>query len=90
MYLIIWFQVGHDTEIGAQCLIAAQCGIAGCTTLEDKVTLWGQVGVSKWNNHCEGAVVHATSGVDKNLEPGKVYFGAPARESREKLRKWQA
>ena len=79
-------QVGHDTEIGAQCLIAAQCGIAGCTTLEDKVTLWGQVGVSSGITIGEGAVVHATSGVDKNLEPGKVYFGAPARESREKLK----
>ncbi|MAY84713.1 MAG: UDP-3-O-(3-hydroxymyristoyl)glucosamine N-acyltransferase [Flavobacteriales bacterium] len=79
-------QVGHDTVIGAQCLIAAQCGIAGCTTLEDKVTLWGQVGVSSGLTIGEGAVVHATSGVDKNLEPGKVYFGAPARESREKLK----
>jgi UDP-3-O-[3-hydroxymyristoyl] glucosamine N-acyltransferase len=79
-------QVGHDTEIGAQCLIAAQCGIAGCTILKDKVTLWGQVGVSSGLTIGEGAVVHATSGVDKNLEAGKVYFGAPARESREKLK----
>jgi len=79
-------QVGHDTLIGAQCLIAAQCGIAGCTTLEDKVTLWGQVGVSSGITIGEGAVVHATSGVDKNLEAGKVYFGAPAIESRAKLK----
>ncbi|MGI9551613.1 MAG: LpxD N-terminal domain-containing protein, partial [Aurantibacter sp.] len=38
-------QVGHDTYIGKNCLIAAQCGVAGCVIIEDGVTLWGQVGV---------------------------------------------
>jgi UDP-3-O-[3-hydroxymyristoyl] glucosamine N-acyltransferase len=36
--------VGHDTVTGKNCLIAAQVGIAGVVTLEDGVTLWGQVG----------------------------------------------
>jgi len=79
-------QIGHDTHIGSQCLIAAQCGIAGCTTLEDKVTLWGQVGISSGIRIGEGAVLQAMSGADKDLAGGKVYFGAPAIESREKLK----
>ena len=37
--------IGHDTEIGKNCLFAGQVGIAGATTIEDEVILWGQVGV---------------------------------------------
>lgn len=75
--------IGHGVEIGQHCIIAAQCGIAGKTILEDHVTLWGQVGVSKCLRIGEGAVVLAQSGVSKSLEGGKIYFGAPAREARE-------
>src|SRR5438477_4224328 len=39
--------IGHDTVVGKNCLFAAQVGIAGATIIEDEVTLWGQVGVSK-------------------------------------------
>lgn len=76
--------IGHCVEIGKNCLIAAQCGIAGCTILEDNVILWGQVGVSKTLRLGEGCVVLAKSGVSKNLEPGKMYFGIPAREAQNK------
>ncbi len=39
--------IGHDTVVGKNCLFAAQVAIAGATTIEDEVILWGQVGVSK-------------------------------------------
>jgi UDP-3-O-[3-hydroxymyristoyl] glucosamine N-acyltransferase len=76
--------VGHGVEIGKNCLIAAQCGIAGKTVLEDNVILWGQVGVSKSLRLGEGCVVLAKSGVSKDLEAGKMYFGTPAREAQNK------
>jgi UDP-3-O-[3-hydroxymyristoyl] glucosamine N-acyltransferase len=74
--------VGHGAVIGKNCLIAAQCGIAGKTILEDEVILWGQVGVNKELVLGKGSVVLAKSGVSKNTEPGKIYFGAPAEEAR--------
>lgn len=74
--------VGHGTVIGKNCLIAAQCGIAGKTVLEDEVVLWGQVGVNKELVLAKGSVVLAKSGLTKNTEPGKIYFGAPAEEAR--------
>jgi UDP-3-O-[3-hydroxymyristoyl] glucosamine N-acyltransferase len=74
--------VGHGAVIGKNCLVAAQCGIAGKTILEDEVILWGQVGVNKELVLGKGSVVLAKSGVSKNTEPGKVYFGAPAEEAR--------
>lgn len=75
--------IGHDTVVGKNVLMAAQCAIAGVTTIEDDVILWGQVGVQKDLVIGKGAIVYAKSGVGKNLEPGKVYFGSPAREFRE-------
>ena len=42
--------IGHDVVVGKNCLFAAQVGIAGATTVEDGVILWGQVGVNKTIN----------------------------------------
>lgn len=78
--------IGHDTVIGKKCLIAAQCGIAGCVVIEDEVTLWGQVGTTSGITIGAKAVIQAQSGVSKSLEGGKVYFGYPAEEVREKLK----
>jgi UDP-3-O-[3-hydroxymyristoyl] glucosamine N-acyltransferase len=76
--------IGHDTVVGKNCLFAAQVGVAGVTTIEDDVILWGQVGVSKDLTIGKGAIVLAKSGVDKSLKGGKIYFGAPVSEAREK------
>lgn len=78
-------QVGHDTIIGENCLIAAQVGIAGCCILEDKVTLWGQVGTNSGVTIGKGAVVLGQTGVSKSLRGKKTYFGTPAAEARRKM-----
>ena len=79
-------QVGHDTVIGQKCLIASQCGIAGCVIIEDEVTLWGQVGVTSGITIGAKAVVLAQTGISKPLAGGKTYFGSPVEEAREKLK----
>ncbi|QEC68583.1 UDP-3-O-(3-hydroxymyristoyl)glucosamine N-acyltransferase [Panacibacter ginsenosidivorans] len=76
--------IGHDTNVGKNCLFAAQVGIAGATTIEDGVVLWGQVGVSKTLTIGANAVVYAQSGVPASLEGGKVYFGSPAEDAQVK------
>jgi len=81
-------QIGHDTVIGKNCLLAAQVGIAGATTLEDNVILWGQVGVSKTLTIGKDAVLYAQSGVPASLEGGKNYFGSPAIEAKEKMKEF--
>lgn len=78
--------IGHDTIIGNNCLIAAQVGIAGAVTLEDGVTLWGQVGVSKTLTIGANAVIYAQSGVGKDTAGGKVYFGSPIEDAKEKMK----
>ena len=78
--------IGHDTEIGKNCLFAGQVGIAGATKIEDEVILWGQVGVSKTLTIGKAAIVYAQSGVKDSIAGGKVYFGSPVEEAREKMK----
>lgn len=80
--------IGHDTMIGNNCLFAGQVGIAGATTIEDNVILWGQVGVSKTLTIGKDAVVYAQSGVKDSIAGGKVYFGSPVEDAREKMREF--
>lgn len=79
-------QVGHDTYIGKHCLIGAHCAIAGVTRIEDEVILWGRVSVNKDIVVGKGAVLLATSAIDKSIEGGITYFGSPAEEARKKWR----
>lgn len=79
-------QIGHDTRIGKNCLFASQVGIAGCTNIGNNVTFWGQVGCTSGVTIEDNVVVLAQSGISKNLESGKNYFGSPAGEFREKYK----
>lgn len=74
-------QIGHDVVVGKNCIIAAQVGIAGATTIGNAVNLWGQVGVSKTLHIGDGANVLAQSGVPGNLDGGKSYWGTPVSEA---------
>lgn len=78
--------IGHDTEVGMNCLFAGQVGIAGASTIEDNVILWGQVGVSKTLTIGKDAIVYAQSGVKDSIAGGKVYFGSPVEDAREKMK----
>jgi UDP-3-O-[3-hydroxymyristoyl] glucosamine N-acyltransferase len=82
--------IGHDTVVGKNCLFAANVGLAGCVTIEDRVILWGQVGCASDVVIGEGAIVLAQSGIAKSLEGGKTYFGSPCGEVKSKFRELAA
>jgi UDP-3-O-[3-hydroxymyristoyl] glucosamine N-acyltransferase len=77
-------QVGHDTWIGSNCLIGSHTAIAGVTRIEDDVIIWAKVAINKDLVIGKGAVILATSAVDKSLPGGVTYFGSPAVEARTK------
>lgn len=78
--------IAHGVVIGKNCLLAAQVAIAGKSTLEDEVILWGQVGISKDLTVGKGAVVNAQSGVPASIAGGQAYFGSPALPAKEKMK----
>jgi UDP-3-O-[3-hydroxymyristoyl] glucosamine N-acyltransferase len=83
-------QVGHDTYIGKNCLIGSHAAIAGVTRIEEDVIIWGRVAINKDLVIGRGAVILATSAVDKSLPGGKTYFGVPADDVRKKWRELAA
>lgn len=78
--------IGHNVRIGKRCLIMAQVGIAGSTTVEDDVILAGQAGLADHLTVGHGARVAAQSGVIGDVAAGATVSGYPARPHREVLR----
>jgi len=82
-------QIGHNVEIGTNCMLCGLVGIAGSCVIGDRVVLAGQVGVADHVSIGHDSVVAARSGVAQDLAPQGVYFGAPAvprKEAFEQLR----
>lgn len=71
-------QVAHNVVIGKHCILCAQVGISGSTTLEDYVILGGQAGVGGHITLGKGAKAGGQSGVTFDLAPGAYVNGNPA------------
>ncbi len=72
-------QIAHNVRVGESCLIAAQSAIAGSSKLGKNVTLAGQVGVGDHVTIGDGSIVAAQSGIPKDVRPGSILFGTPAK-----------
>jgi len=72
-------QVGHNVSIGRHCVLVAQTGISGSSTLEDFVVLGARVGVNNNVTIGEGAQIAAISVVHGDVPPGARWGGTPAK-----------
>ncbi|HUL32671.1 MAG TPA: UDP-3-O-(3-hydroxymyristoyl)glucosamine N-acyltransferase [Candidatus Eisenbacteria bacterium] len=73
--------VGHNVQIGAHTVIAAQTGISGSSNLGHHVVVGGQVGIA---DHCtleDGSIAGAQAGIPtgKIIRKGQTVWGTPAR-----------
>jgi len=74
-------QVAHNVVIGENTVIAAQTGLSGSTKVGKNVMVAGQVGFAGHLEIADRSVIMAQSGVPSSItEPGKTWFGYPARE----------
>ena len=74
--------VGHNVQIGAHTVIAAQTGISGSSKIGHHVVVGGQVGIA---DHCtleDTAIAGAQCGIPtgKTIRAGQTVWGTPARE----------
>ena len=75
-------QIGHNVRIGKFCVIVAQVGISGSTTLEDFVVVGGQAGIAGHLTIGRKARLAAQSGVMANVPAGAEMAGSPAQPAR--------
>jgi len=73
--------VGHNVQIGAHTVVAAQTGISGSSVLGHHVIVGGQVGIA---DHCtleDQSVAGAQAGIPtgKTIRSGQIVWGTPAR-----------
>ena len=72
-------QVGHNVSIGRHCVIVAQTGISGSSTLEDFVVLGARVGLNTNITIGEGAQIAGVSVVHGDVPAGARWGGTPAK-----------
>ncbi|MBC7368486.1 MAG: UDP-3-O-(3-hydroxymyristoyl)glucosamine N-acyltransferase [Undibacterium sp.] len=70
-------QVGHNVSVGQHCLICAQAGISGSTTIEDNVIIGGQAGLAGHLTVGRGAKIDGQSGINADLAAGSFVKGTP-------------
>ena len=71
-------QIGHNVEIGNDCLICAQVGVAGSTRIGNNVVLGGQTGVSDNIFIGDHVITGGATKVLSNVPAGRVLLGYPA------------
>ncbi len=76
-------QIAHNSTMGENCLVASQVGIAGSCKIGNRVVLAGQVGLADHINIHDDAIVLAQSGLMRDVEPGQIVGGSPARSAKD-------
>jgi UDP-3-O-[3-hydroxymyristoyl] glucosamine N-acyltransferase len=71
-------QIGHNVVIGKHCLLCAQVGISGSTTLEDYVVLGGQAGVGGHITIGKASKIGGQTGLAYDAPPKSYLNGTPA------------
>lgn len=71
-------QIGHGCQVGPNCAIAAQVGLAGRVELGQGVILAGQVGVADQVKVSDGVTATARTGIISDVAAGTVVSGFPA------------
>lgn len=79
-------QIGHGSEVGEDCILAAQAGLAGSTRLGRSVWVGGQAGFAGHIEVGDGAIITAQSGTSHDIPPKAVMSGSPAFDNRAWLR----
>lgn len=71
-------QIGHNVQIGRQCILVAQSGVSGSTKIGDYVMIGGQVGIAGHLTIGDGAKIAAQSGIMRDVLPRTEVMGCPA------------
>ncbi len=76
-------QIGHNVEIGRDCIIVSQVGISGSCRIGNGVVIGGQGGLADHVTIGDGAQVAAKSGIMRDIAPGDTVMGYPAKPIRQ-------
>ena len=73
-------QIAHNVTIGEHGIIVAQVGIAGSTSIGKQVMIGGQAGLIDHLTIGDRVMIAAGAGIEKDVEPGVMMSGRPAKQ----------
>jgi UDP-3-O-[3-hydroxymyristoyl] glucosamine N-acyltransferase len=79
-------QIGHNVRVGRSCILVAQVGVSGSTTIGDFVMIGGQAGFAGHTRVGDGARVGAKAGIMRDIAAGETVLGSPAVPARQFFR----
>lgn len=79
-------QIAHNVVVGRHCVIVAQAGVSGSTTIADFVAIGGQAGLTGHLKIGQGAQIAAQAGVMTDVPAGGRWGGSPAQPMRNFLK----
>jgi UDP-3-O-[3-hydroxymyristoyl] glucosamine N-acyltransferase len=80
-------QIGHNCELGENCIMVSQSGLSGSTKLGRNVIMGGQSATAGHLSIGDFAMIAGRGGVTKSIKGGKTYGGFPLMLQKEWLKK---
>ncbi|MCT2538354.1 UDP-3-O-(3-hydroxymyristoyl)glucosamine N-acyltransferase [Sedimentimonas flavescens] len=81
--------VGHNVQVGEDCLLCGQVGIAGSTRIGNRVVLGGQCGVSDNIFVGDDVIAGGATKIMSNAPAGRVLLGYPAIKMDTHVEAWK-
>jgi UDP-3-O-[3-hydroxymyristoyl] glucosamine N-acyltransferase len=75
--------IGHNCRLGRFIYIVGNSALGGSVEMGDGAMISGMVIIKPQLKIAKGSIVMGHSAVAKDTEPGKMYFGTPARPAKE-------
>lgn len=78
--------VGHNARTGNDCLLVAYTGMAGSSSLGNRVTMAARSGTADHVHVGDDAILTGCAGATRDIPQGAVVSGFPARDHREDMK----
>lgn len=81
--------IGHNVQVGEDCLLCGQAGVAGSTRIGNRVVLAGQVGVSDNIFVGDDVIAGGATKIMSNAPAGRLLLGYPAINMKTHVEAWK-
>jgi UDP-3-O-[3-hydroxymyristoyl] glucosamine N-acyltransferase len=81
--------IGHNVQVGEDCLLCGQVGIAGSARIGNRVVLGGQCGVSDNIFVGDDVIAGGATKIFTNAPAGRVLLGSPAMRMETNVEAWK-